>query len=152
MDITDELAIQLLNAAPDATVIVDQQGMIIHANARVAEVLGYTSEELINSSVETLLPERLRSAHPGHRDNFFANPVARAMGDALELHALRKDGTEIPVQISLSPLATSQGMLVSSAIRDVSSQKEIEQQNQGLIVIRSTSKQLVKKRREVCQL
>ena len=128
MDITDELAIQLLNAAPDATVIVDRQGMIIHANARVAEVLGYTSEELINKPVEILLPERVRSAHPGHRDNFFTNPVARAMGDALELHALRKDGTEIPVQISLSPLATSQGMLVSSAIRDVSSQKEIEQQ------------------------
>jgi PAS domain S-box-containing protein len=128
MDVTNELAKQLLDAAPDPTVIVDQDGTVVFANARVAEVLGYTSEELIGEPVEILLPERARAAHPGHRHSFFANPNARPMGDALELHALRKDGTEIPVEISLSPVVTADGVLVSSAIRDVSGQKEVERQ------------------------
>ena len=128
MDITDELATQLLNAAPDPTVIVDQRGTIIYANARVTEVLGYSSQELVGQTVETLLPERARDAHPGHRKSFFSQPNTRAMGDALELHALRRDGVEIPVEISLSPVATPDGMLVSSAIRDISAQKEIAQQ------------------------
>jgi PAS domain S-box-containing protein len=128
VDISDELATQLLNAAPDPTVIVDQQGTIIYANARVTEVLGYSNQELIGQTVEMLLPERSRDAHPGHRESFFSRPNARAMGNALELHALRKDGTEIPVEISLSPVKTSNGTLVSSAIRDISAQKEIAQQ------------------------
>jgi protein-histidine pros-kinase len=128
MDVTNELAKQLLDAAPDPTVIVDQDGTVVFANARVAEVLGYTNEELIGEPVEILLPERARAAHPGHRNSFFANPNARPMGDALELHALRKDGIEIPVEISLSPVVTADGILVSSAIRDVSGQKEVERQ------------------------
>ena len=128
MDISDELATQLLNAAPDPTVIIDQQGTIIYANARVTEVLGFTNQELIGKAVEVLIPERARAAHPGLRENFFANPNARAMGDTLELHALRKDGLEIPVEISLSPVVTSNGTLVSSAIRDISAQKEVAQQ------------------------
>ena len=128
MDITDELATQLLNAAPDPTVIVDQQGTIIYANARVTEVLGFTNQELVGKAIEVLMPERVRAGHPEHRENFFGHPNARAMGDTLELHALRKDGVEIPVEISLSPLETASGTLVSSAIRDVSVQKEIAQQ------------------------
>ena len=82
MDISDELATQLLNAAPDPTVIVDRQGVIIYANARVTEVLGYSSQELIGQAVEVLLPERARDGHPGHRESFFSRPNARAMGDA----------------------------------------------------------------------
>jgi len=128
VDLSDELATQLLNAAPDPTVIVDQQGTIIYANARVTEVLGYSSQELLGQTVEVLLPERVRDAHPGHRERFFSQPNARAMGDTLELHALRKDGVEIPVEISLSPVVTSKGTLVSSAIRDISAQKEVAQQ------------------------
>ena len=128
MDITDELATQLLNAAPDPTVIVDQQGIIIYANARVAEVLGYTNRELVGEVIEVLIPERVRAGHRGHRDNFFDQPKARAMGDTLELHAVRKDGVEIPVEVNLSPVETPSGTLVSSAIRDVSMQKEIAQQ------------------------
>jgi PAS domain S-box-containing protein len=128
MDITDELAKQLLNAAPDPTVIVDPQGTIIYANARVAEVLGYTNQDLIGEAVEVLVPERLRAAHPRHRESFFRHPNARAMGDTLELYAVRKDGVEIPVEISLSPVETSNGTLVSSAIRDVSTQMEVAQQ------------------------
>jgi protein-histidine pros-kinase len=102
MDITDELATQLLNAAPDPTVIVDQRGTIIYANARVSEVLGYTNQELVGEVIEVLIPERARAGHPQHRENFFGHPKARAMGDTLELHAVRKDGVEIPVEISLS--------------------------------------------------
>ena len=128
MDITDELATQLLNAAPDPTVIVDQHGIIIYANARMEEVLGYTNQELIGQVIEVLIPERARAGHRGHRDAFFAQPQARAMGDTLELHAVRKDGVEIPVEVSLSPVETPDGTLVSSAIRDVSLQKEIAQQ------------------------
>jgi PAS domain S-box-containing protein len=128
MDITDQLAMQLLNAAPDPTVIVDQQGTIIYANARVSEVLGYTNEELVGEVIEVLIPERARAGHRGHRKSFFERPKARSMGDMLELHAVRKDGVEIPVEISLSPLETPNGILVSSAIRDVSAQKEIAQQ------------------------
>jgi len=128
MDVTDELAMQLLNAAPDPTVIVDQQGTIIYANARVTEVLGYSSDELMGQTIEMLLPERSRSAHPQHRNSFFAKPDARAMGNALELHALCKEGLEIPVEISLSPVVTSKGTFVSSAIRDVSAQREMAQQ------------------------
>jgi PAS domain S-box-containing protein len=128
MDITDELATQLLNAAPDPTVIVDRQGTIIYANARVSEVFGYTNQELVGEVIEILIPQRAREGHQGHRKNFFAHPRARAMGDTLELHAVRKDGVEIPVEISLSPVQTSRGTLVSSAIRDVSTQKETAQQ------------------------
>jgi protein-histidine pros-kinase len=111
MDITDELATQLLNAAPDPTVIVDQRGTIIYANARVSEVLGYTNQELVGEVIEVLIPERARAGHPQHRENFFGHPKARAMGDTLELHAVRKDGVEIPVEISLSPVETYQRRL-----------------------------------------
>src|SRR5210317_2420523 len=104
MDISDELATQLLNAAPDPTVIVDQQGKIVYANARVSEVLGYSNEELVGEVIEILVPERARAGHPRRRENFFARPKARAMGDTLELKAVRKDGVEIPVEISLSPV------------------------------------------------
>jgi len=128
MNIADELAVQLLSAAPDPTVIVNRQGTIIYANARVTEVLGHSNEELIGKAVEVLLPESVRSLHPGHRENFFSNPKSRAMGSTLDLYALHKDGRELPVEISLSPVETSDGVLISSAIRDVSAQKEIEQQ------------------------
>jgi PAS domain S-box-containing protein len=87
MDITDELATQLLNAAPDPTVIVDQRGTIIYANARVSEVLGYTNQELVGEVIEVLIPERARAGHPQHRENFFGHPKARAMGDTLELQS-----------------------------------------------------------------
>ena len=128
MTISDALATQLLNAAPDPTVMVDSDGIIIYANARVLEVLGYAPEEIIGEPVEVLLPKRVRAGHPRQRNGFFANPTARAMGSALELHALRKDGVEIPVEISLNLLETPEGKVVSSAIRDMSEQKAIAQE------------------------
>ena len=118
----------LLDAAPDPTVIVDKNGMITYANTRVGDVLGYESSELVGGSVESLLPERYRARHPEHRSEFFAKANPRSMGASLELYALHKNGHEIPVEISLSPVETESGLLVSATIRDVSERKEIQRQ------------------------
>jgi len=126
MNFSGRLATNLLNAAPDATVIVDSRGVIVFANAQVQNVFGYEPSELIEQPVETLLPPRFQSGHIRHRSGFFDNPQARPMGVGLELYGLRKDGREFPVEISLSPLETSSGLLVSSAIRDITDRKATE--------------------------
>jgi PAS domain S-box-containing protein len=119
----------LVESAPDAMVVVDHDGQIELVNARAEELFGYERSELVGHPVETLLPAGLRARHVGHREAFMANPRARPMGAGMDLLARRKDGSQFAADISLSPLHTESGLLVSAAVRDISQQllRQLEQ-------------------------
>ncbi|MEU6221940.1 PAS domain S-box protein [Streptomyces sp. NPDC047022] len=123
----------LLEAAPDAMVIVDDAGIIRLINAQTEALFGYRREELLGHPVELLVPGRFRTHHTEHRNAYAHNQQVRPMGAGLDLYGLRKDGTEFPVEISLSPLETADGLLVSAAVRDVSERKAAEERFRGLL-------------------
>lgn len=122
----------LLESAPDAIVIVDARGLIQIVNAQTEKLFGYARGELVGQPIELLVPPRFHGTHVHHREDYSRLPAPRPMGAGLELSGLRKGGTEFPVEISLSPLETEEGTLISSAIRDVTERKKSEHQIRDL--------------------
>lgn len=113
----------MFESAPTAMVMIDADGAIVLVNAQTEKVFGYGREQLLGQPIEMLIPQRFRAAHPGMRSGFFAGPKARQMGSGRELYGLRKDDTEFPVEISLSLVQTEAGLMVLSAIVDISERK-----------------------------
>lgn len=122
-----------LEAAPDAIVVVDKEGCMVMINQLTEAMFGYSRNELIGSKVEVLVPERLGKIHIVHREGYIAEPKTRRMGEGRELSGMRKNGSEFPIEISLSPLLTDHEKLVISTIRDITSRKKLEAKFQGLL-------------------
>ena len=121
-----DLARSALDAAPDAMIIIDPAGIICFANRQVSALFGYAHDEIIGQRVEMLMPERFRSRHVGHRERYVDSVRVRPMGVGLDLFGRRRDGTEFPVEISLSPIEDGERVLVAAAIRDVTDRKRAE--------------------------
>lgn len=139
---------KLVESAPDAIVIASSTGEIMLVNAQAESLFGYDRKELIGQNVDALIPERHREKHAEHRAGYAKNPKARPMGVGLELYGLRKDGREFPVEISLSPIESDGGLLVFTAIRDISDRKVAEQELNRLAreqAIRAAAEELSKK-------
>ncbi len=126
LSIPAELARSALDAAPDAMIIIDAEGIVRFANRQVTALFGYSHDEVIGQKVEQLMPERYRARHVGHRDGYVETIRVRPMGQGLELFGRRRDGSEFPVEISLSPIAHEGRTLTAAAIRDVTDRKKVE--------------------------
>jgi PAS domain S-box-containing protein len=124
---------EILESAPDAVVGIDAAGLIVFANRQICRLFGYDPDELVGQPVETLLPTRFHAAHRGHRARYLADPVTRPMGAGLELAGRRRDGSEFPVDISLSAIETSDGLIATAFVRDLTDRKRSEAMFRGLL-------------------
>ncbi|MBB5428965.1 PAS domain S-box-containing protein [Paraburkholderia atlantica] len=125
---THELFRQVVEAAPNAMVMADRDGRIVLVNAQAEKMFGYLRDDLVGHSVDMLVPERFRSAHPQYRRMFYGNLSSRPMGTGRDLFALRKDGSEVLVEIGLNPVTTSEEVFVLAAIVDITERKRAEQE------------------------
>lgn len=123
----EELFQRLFEFAPDAILVVNRFGQITRANAQTENLFGYTRDELLGQPIEILIPQRFANRHIGHRSRYLEGPRTRTMGADLELFGRRKDESEIPVDIMLSPLETQEGPVVVAVVRDVTRRKQAEQ-------------------------
>lgn len=127
----------LIDAAPDGIITINPKGRMLLVNSQVEQLFGYRREELLGQPVELLVPEHLRDLHRAHRAVYSSQPRTRPMGVGLELAGRRRDGSEFPVEISLSPLVTEEGVLITAIIRDVSERKRFEEQERLLLAERA---------------
>lgn len=132
--LSDERFRLAVEAAPAAMLMVDERGTIVLANALTEQLLGYTHDEIMGQPVDVLVPQRLREHHSQYRKGFLAEPRQRPMGAGRELFALRKDGSEVPVEIGLSPLQTHGGTFVLAAVTDITARKQVEYERMNLLV------------------
>jgi PAS domain S-box-containing protein len=139
----EKRAENLLEAAPDAMVVVDQTGRIVLVNAQTERLFGYLREEILGQPVEVLIPQRFHQRHQAHRTSFFSEQRVRPKEAQLDLFGLRKDGSEFPVEISLSPIETENGVLVTSAIRDITERKLIDETRFRLATIVESSEDAI---------
>jgi PAS domain S-box-containing protein len=130
----------VVEAAPDAIVLANWEGRIVMTNPQAERMFGYAQQELIGQSVEILVPDRFRREHIDHRSAYSKRPVARAMGKGLELTAVRKDGSELPVEVSLTPVETANGTVVASIIRDITERNQLAQQTRRATILEERSR------------
>jgi PAS domain S-box-containing protein len=124
----------LFEHSPDAIIVVNQDAHITQVNKLAEELFGYTRDELANMTIETLVPQRFHQRHVQHRNEYHMNPRSRAMGVGLELYARRKDGSEFPVDIMLSPVETAEGKVVTAVIRDITERKAAEEKLKSTLI------------------
>jgi PAS domain S-box-containing protein len=146
----EEILRNMVDAAPDATVVINEDGNIVIVNRQLESVFGYARRDLIGKTIRTLIPERFHEIHPQHRMQYFREPKYRPMGTGLKLYGRRCDGTEFPVEISLSPLKTPDGMLAIAAIRDITKRVEAERKMRQLATLLSGAEQ--RERQRISQL
>ena len=147
--VAPELARSALDAAPDAMIIIDGSGVIQFANRQLSSIFGYDHDEIIGLPVELLMPERFRARHIAHRQQYTESVRIRPMGVGLELFGRRKDGTEFPVEISLSPIERDEGTLVAAAIREVTDRKRDEVEHSHAREAADRARELAVQAREV---
>jgi PAS domain S-box-containing protein len=122
-----------IEAAPTGMLMMDESGAIVLVNEQTEKLFGYPRSELLGQKLEMLVPTRFRSRHPGFRLAFFEDPKVRAMGAGRDLYGLRKDGSEIPIEIGLNPLTTSEGRFVLSSVVDITERKRADRERETLL-------------------